>query len=559
MGFPVDTDPQPLHDTEPATRVSRDLDGARRGYYEDPEGSLRVAVHCRELARTLGDAALLTRSLTIQSLVALHRGDLRGAFALAGEAERHAEAGCDERVALAELSALKGQLSFFSGSYAEALEHADRAVELSDAADDLSLRIFTRRAGCLAFGNLHVRDWPARLDELLRLTMIAGDGWEEGLSRNDLAHLHMVEGRVELAADVIERGIELVEADGAPNHFALGVLHCTRADIRLHAGRAADAVADAEHAIDLLSASGEANPYVLAMTVLVQVQSLLALGRLDDAERSGHRAMSGLGDHVPQARSMILGTVAEALRAAGRPEEAYDALARSADLERRAFEEFSELRLGLERATLETRAARQEADALVAKNRELESVVRELAEAHAELERRTMQLEGLQGKLREQADRDWLTGLHNRRYLARELARLAAESASGPLSVAVLDLDRFKQINDRFGHETGDRVLVRVAALLVAELRGADVIVRTGGEEFVVVMPDTEAPAAAACCERLRLAINREPWDRIEPGLSLTTSIGLASGDEAGELDALNRLADRRLYEAKRAGRDRVV
>ena len=226
---------------------------------------------------------------------------------------------------------------------------------------------------------------------------------------------------------------------------------------------------------------------------------------------------------MPQARSLILATVAAALREAGRLEEAYDTLARSAELERQAFHELSELRLGLERATLEARAAQRQADVL-----------------------------------REQAERDWLTGLHNRRYLARELERLDAESGAA-CSLAVLDLDHFKAINDRFGHDVGDRVLVRVAALLLDELRQEDVVVRTGGEEFVVLMPQTEPNAARACCERLCEAIRSEPWDRIASGLTLSASVGVATAGDAPHLDELARLADRRLYAAKRAGRDRVV
>jgi diguanylate cyclase (GGDEF)-like protein len=228
---------------------------------------------------------------------------------------------------------------------------------------------------------------------------------------------------------------------------------------------------------------------------------------------------------VPQARSLILATIAEALRDAGRLEAAYEALSRSAELERQAFRELSQLQLELERATLETGAARREAE-----------------------------------RLRDQADRDWLTGLHNRRYLAREFERLTGEGpCDEPFSVAVLDLDHFKSINDRFGHEAGDRVLVRVAALLLAELRQADVVVRTGGEEFVVLMPRTAANAAAACCERLRAAIGDEPWDEIVPGLQVTASVGLASAEHGEPLDALASLADDGLYAAKRAGRDRVV
>jgi diguanylate cyclase (GGDEF)-like protein len=529
--------------------VGRQLDRARARYYEDTAEALAAAVRSQQAARTAGDDALLSRALSLQGAIRLHRGDLRGAFALAAEAERHAD--CVDAVdAQAELAALKGQLNFFSGSYAEALRQAEKAVALSDRGD-LDLQIFVRRSACIVFGNLGVRRWSERLGDLLQLSIDAGDRWQEALSRNDVAHHLMDSGDLEAAERMIDHAIAIVD-DLELNAFAIGVTSCTRADIRLRAGRPEASLEDAERAVEMLSAAGEPNPYVVAMTVVVEVQALLALGRLEDAERSGRRAIERLGENVPQARSMILGTVATALREAGRLDDAYDALTRSAELERAAFLELSELQLGLERATMEARAARREAEALARKNREL-------ADAHAELERRTAQLEALQGQLREQADRDWLTGLHNRRFLARELGRLAGEPVIGPFSLAVIDLDHFKSINDRFGHDVGDRVLVRAAALLVAGLRKDDVVVRTGGEEFVVLMPGTEPDAAEACCERLRRAIHDESWERLAPGLSLTASVGVASAEDAVDLDDLARAADRRLYDAKSSGRDRVA
>jgi diguanylate cyclase (GGDEF)-like protein len=404
---------------------------------------------------------------------------------------------------------------------------------------------------CLAFGNLGVADWPARLDDVLALSIEAGDRWQEAISRNDLAHHRMVNEDLDGAREQVEHGMALIPSAG----FAGGVLHCTRAEIELAGGDAAAGLQDAEHAIALLTAGGDPNPYLLGMTVLIKVQALLGLGRVEDARRAGEDALAGLGDRVPGARSMILGAVAGALRQAGRAEEAYDALARCAELEREALREFSQLQLGLERSRLETVATRREADALSAKNRELERLVDELGDAHAELHRRTRELERLQEQLRDQADRDWLTGLHNRRYLAREQEAHAA----GAVSLAVLDLDRFKSINDRFGHQTGDLVLKRTAQLLVEHVRAADVVVRTGGEEFAILMPATPEAEAAACCERLRAVIEAERWERLAPGLELTASLGVVSAPAATDFGALGRVADERLYAAKRAGRNRTV
>jgi diguanylate cyclase (GGDEF)-like protein len=524
---------------------------ARRGYYEDPAGALAEAIRCHEAGRSLADDGLCARARALQGAVSLHRGDLQGALVLAVDAERYCGDSADPAVRV-EVAALKAQLNFFTGSYADALREAELALRFADQGQDADLRTYARRATCLVFGNVGVPDWKDRLDELLALTVELGDGWEEAISRNDIACYHQEVGELEAAECEIERGLEVAHSVSTRNRFALAVLHSTRADIRLLAGRAQEALEDAGRAIGLLIETGEPNPYVLGVTVRAEVQARMALGQLDDARQSGEGALAWLGDRVPQTRSLVLTTLASALREAGKIEEAYDALSRASELERQAFRELAELQRSLERATLETHAARREGDALAAKNRQL-------AEAHAELERRASQLEELQAQLREQADRDWLTGLHNRRYLARELERLSQERISGPLSLAVLDLDHFKLINDRFGHAAGDHVLVRVARRLCDVLRGFDSVVRSGGEEFLVLMPRTDAHAATACCERIRQALAGEDWERIAPGLTLTTSVGLASTEHPTDLEALVKLADQRLYEAKNAGRDCIV
>jgi two-component system cell cycle response regulator len=554
--LPLDLPPR--LELDDAREIGRVLDAARRRHYEDGDGALVDAIRCHEAARALDDAALRGRALALQAAVMLQRGDLRGAFQLASEAAAHAERASHDGVR-AELAAVRSHLSFFAGSYAESLAQAQQAIELADRGDDVELRIFVRRSSCMVFGNVGVRDWPEHLLEVLRLAVESGDRWEEAMSRNDLAHLRMEQGDPAEADREMARAVDI--AAGLPPHPRLlnAVLACTRADMRLRAGRADEALADARRGVAELTTSSEPNPYVLAMTVVVEVQALLALGRLDEAERSGRDAVARLGDRVPQARGMILGTVATALREAGRTEDAFDVLAASTELERRAFAELTELQRGLERALLETSAARRQADALSDKNRELERAVRELGTARATLERRTAELEDVEQQLREQADRDWLTGLHNRRYLARELERHAAGGTAGPFSLVVLDLDHFKAINDRFGHDAGDQVLRRVAALLLGELRSEDAVIRTGGEEFVLVMPATGAEAAAACCARLLATIREERWSRIAPGLVLTASMGVATTTDPGELPSLGRRADHLLYEAKRAGRDRVA
>lgn len=158
------------------------------------------------------------------------------------------------------------------------------------------------------------------------------------------------------------------------------------------------------------------------------------------------------------------------------------------------------------------------------------------------------------------AMQDKLTGLGNRRALDTHLAELvgAAQSIGAPLSVAVIDLDHFKRVNDVFGHAVGDRVLVQMADLLTELTRTDDLVTRTGGEEFVLVMPDLGPADAFDICERLRLRVSRFNWGTIAPELSLTLSAGIASTPDYDAGQLVER-ADLAMYRAKRGGRNRVA
>jgi two-component system cell cycle response regulator len=164
----------------------------------------------------------------------------------------------------------------------------------------------------------------------------------------------------------------------------------------------------------------------------------------------------------------------------------------------------------------------------------------------------------------EAAITDALTGLHNRRYMESHLATLAEQAGSRgkPLALMVLDIDFFKAINDGYGHDAGDDVLREFAVRIRKSIRGIDLACRYGGEEFVIVMPETDMNVAGMVAERLRKSIAGEPF-AIEKGvrrIDVTISIGIATLDRKGEPigDVLKR-ADQALYRAKRDGRNRVV
>ncbi len=164
----------------------------------------------------------------------------------------------------------------------------------------------------------------------------------------------------------------------------------------------------------------------------------------------------------------------------------------------------------------------------------------------------------------EMAITDALTGLYNRRYLEGHLTTLAgqAQAREKPLSLMMLDIDYFKSINDAYGHEAGDDVLREFAVRLKRSIRGIDLACRYGGEEFIVLMPETHSNVAQVVAERIRRSVSGEEFlvDRGGKRINVTISIGISSFLSEGETinDALKR-ADAAMYRAKADGRNRVV
>ncbi len=165
------------------------------------------------------------------------------------------------------------------------------------------------------------------------------------------------------------------------------------------------------------------------------------------------------------------------------------------------------------------------------------------------------------GSSRDAAEfKDPLTGLGNRRCLEARLPPLlrAAEQDTRPLTVALIDADGLRNINERHGHETGDRVLQELAQLLRENTRGSDLLLRWSGEEFLVVFPDTVADRAFEVCERIRASVSVHPWHKLADGLDVTLSMGLASAPPYGT-DLLIARANAAVERAKHLGRNRVA
>lgn len=213
-----------------------------------------------------------------------------------------------------------------------------------------------------------------------------------------------------------------------------------------------------------------------------------------------------------------------------------------------AFHDVNQTRLESERL----------ADELQVANSELEARVRsrttELADALQREQR-------LSAQLAELSVRDSLTGLHNRRHMDETIDRMFrfAIRSGHPLSVAIIDLDDFKRINDRYTHLVGDQVLQQAATVLAGAIRGSDELVRMGGEEFALLMPGTSSQEAVTVCDRIRCTLAQHDWNAIVTGIAVTASFGIATTGTAREVSHLVRSADEQLLKAKRSGKNRVL
>ena len=184
-----------------------------------------------------------------------------------------------------------------------------------------------------------------------------------------------------------------------------------------------------------------------------------------------------------------------------------------------------------------------------------------LQQANLRLKEQVTRIEGLQANLRDQAIRDTLTGLLNRRYLEETLPRELAKAARERHSVAVimLDIDHFEEINDSFGHKAGDLVLQALGRLLRTHTRGGDIASRYGGEEFVLVLPGLAIEAAHQRAEQLRTVFEGFRLEWAGSMLSVTLSAGIATYPDHGKAEEdLLRAADQAMYSAKAAGRNCV-
>lgn len=489
---------------------------------------------------------------------------------------------------------------YVDGDPAAAVVACDEALTVVRAAGDRATELFLCYSRGLALRELGLyADLVAQSQELLVLS--AGDGLWRAKALALLAEASAVMGRGSTALDLVAEGLDIVESapEGYNRMSARMALAITLEALGLYdpAERVLTDLVVGHEAVRatileeccvlratwgavaaLLGEEAEARHHLL-------VVAERALGMRRAAARAGDStsvvradvflaaAYARLGDH--DAAWALLGdpSVLDRLSPAG-PERLVALLVRGEVLLGRG-----ELRAAAESLEVVERVARRSrrdvwqwaaVDALAAVDvaehgdhpavRRVRAHARELLRelrrdrrsrtAELAARRRVRQLLDERDGVHRAALTDPLTGLGNRRALLELL-----EGAPEALGAVFVDVDRFKDVNDSFGHETGDRVLVRVAEMLTAACRSSELVVRYGGDEFVVLVPEDPA-AAESIAYRVLEAVRATEWHQVAPGLEVTVSVGVETSAPVASALAS---ADAALYTAKRSGRDRVV
>ncbi len=381
-----------------------------------------------------------------------------------------------------------------------------------------------------------------------------GDRFRASLARSNEGRALLRLGRVEEAVEALDQGVEWQQ--GLTNRAYYPTALSKAAIGHAAAGNRQKAKASFEEALAASTALDQVDPFegeIRAHYGEFLLDEGLPAAALEQFELALARSRASSRASV---ESQMLERSSVALAALGRYKDAYEALRGHIDASKLVAQESSDLSVHLQLLELES---------TLSESNELNLVARQaMIDANRELRERTRYLEDL-------SVTDDLTGLFNRRYfrlrVVEEEARATRQESE--LTLMLVDIDHFKAINDSHSHAVGDQVLKEFARLLTRIFRETDVVARWGGEEFAILLSGFNTQAASAIAERARRMVEEHDWTEFGAGLALTVSIGIASLSElapaaaktavGGRYEALFDLADARLYEAKRRGRNQVV
>ncbi|GAB3244269.1 diguanylate cyclase [Chitinimonas naiadis] len=455
-----------------------------------------------------------------------------------------------------------GLSSIEAGQLDEGMRHCYRALtsaRLLDSPDHLALIL--SNLGDIQHGVGNYEDairFLIEADEMVARSHLAALA---PLVSSNLALCQIAIGAHEAAYETIQPYLELEndtirigKADAA--FFQTIAAHTYTAH-----GKWAEAASMAERALAAAEAAGELRVVTHCFWVLGLVAR--GQGKADEALRFLKEAEARLGKiKDPYYPVQVMRELAQTYADLGRWQEAYDSLEQHQLLYQRSLGSAARARTQITRIQSELAEAERERDFALLKQAEAENARAEMEKLNRQLATKMGEIERLQAKLRDQAIRDPLTELYNRRYLQEELSNqiLLAARRQYPICVVLIDLDHFKAVNDRYGHPMGDKVLVEMARMLHGNIRGSDFACRFGGEEFCLVLPDMNLALAQIrvreLLEHFHALVVVAGEQQID---KLTFSAGIAEYPRHGqEPGSLLSAADGALYRAKACGRDRV-
>ncbi|MBO1751819.1 diguanylate cyclase [Actinotalea sp. BY-33] len=494
------------------------------------EGSLDEVAQIERRAEDLGDVELQWRARLVRADILERQGQLDEAAKLLWQANEFALSHGRRRL-LARSHFLLARTHRDLGDMPSYLEHTVDAVENLADEDPAALRALyvTRLADALAeSGSLDAA--RVRYRQAEDIAVDAGDSTRRVLTLNNLAYVEYLNGEPERAQVAMDRLRRICTEEGIPlDAHTLDTIAC----IELALGRHADAKHSARASIEVHRSVDVPEVSGLPELLLTLAVAQRHLGEHAAAQESLDEARSLCEQHgLASARVQVDEQQAELFAATGRFEEAFEAHKAFHRAERALMSQQREAQARVRQAMFETSEARQQAD-----------------------------------QFRDQARRDPLTGLYNRRYVNESLPSLLAGGTGEdvPIVAALLDLDHFKRVNDTRSHQTGDEVLevvARIFSATVTELVSSSAstnafAARMGGEEFLVVLTGLPPRDAQVHLERLRRRVAEHDWEPLTGDLPVTVSIGVAVAGRDTQSTLLRR-ADDALYEAKRAGRNTV-
>ena len=497
-------------------------------------------------------------------------------------------------VARAEVLSMIGQAWYKLGDHEKALDYLLRGLSLAEAAGDSGIEL--RIMGYVGFIHRDQKNYDKAVEQFTRMAGLArksGKAVYLTAALNELGNIRIFLDQYEAAltlkqeALAIAREARLQEAEA----YCLNDL----GEILSRQGHLAEALERLGQAEKLLRGMGRQRE--LAFVLNSQASVLIKLGRPKEAAVLARSVVEqaragGIRDLLADS----LETLSDAEAAEGRHAEAHAALRESYTLRGQLFNERGarriaeqQVRFDLERKERQIREL-ESTNAIASLRLSRERLLRyaavagllllgvlaflvynryrlslrarrALEAAHDEIQIKNRELEDANVRLERAALTDALTGLLNRRGLmARiELERVRSLRSRKPFSIVLGDIDFFKSINDRHGHQAGDMVLAGVGRLLDGSVRKQDAASRWGGEEFMILLPETDAAGATVVAEKIRQRLVEHVFEAKGGRIPVTMTFGVAAWDPSLSVDACTKLADEALYAGKHQGRNRVI